>query len=72
MDYNLWDAVKYKCNADKPETIHTLKDSICEAIGEMHIIDNLLQNWTDRVGYGMIYRGSHFNTFFYEGPCINI
>ena len=35
------------------ETIDALKDNICEAIGEiqLHTIDNVLKNWTDRVGY---------------------
>ena len=48
----LWCAVKDKCYADKPETIDALKDNIRETIGEirLHIIDNVLKNWTDRVG----------------------
>ena len=34
----------YKCYADKPETIDTLKDNICEAIGEMCLkIGSILQ-----------------------------
>ena len=32
LDYYLWDAVKDKCYADKPETIDALKDNIREAI----------------------------------------
>lgn len=53
LDYYLWGAVKDKCYADKPETIDALKDNIREAIGEiqLHTIDNVLKNWTDRVGY---------------------
>ena len=53
LDYYLLSAVKVKCYADKPETIDTLKDNILEAIGEiqLHAIDNVLKNWTDRVGY---------------------
>ena len=56
LDYYLWGAVKDKCYSDKPETIYTLKDNICEAIGEiqLHPIDNVLKNWTDRVGYCMV------------------
>ena len=52
LDYNLWGAVKYKCYADKPETISALKDNIREAIGELqlHTIDSTLKNSTDRVG----------------------
>ena len=59
----MWGAVKDKCYANKPETIDALKDSICEAIFEiqLHTIDNVLKNWTDRVGYYMASRGSHLN-----------
>ena len=62
LDYYLWRAVKDKCYVDKPESIDTLKDNICEAIG-VHTSDNVLKNWTDRVGYCMAKRGSHLNTF---------
>ena len=55
LDYYLWDAVKDKCYVDKVETIDALNDNIREAIGEiqLHTIDNVLNNWTDRVGYYM-------------------
>ena len=51
LDY-LWGVVKDKCYADKPETIDALKDNIREVISEiqMYTIDNVLKNWTDRVG----------------------
>ena len=68
LDYYLWGAVKNKCYADKPEIIGALKDNIREVIGEiqLHIIYNVLKNWTDRVGYCMASRGSHLNeTIFY-------
>ena len=47
LDYYLWGAVKDKCYADKPETIDALKDNIREI--QLHTIDNVLKNWTDRV-----------------------
>ena len=52
LDYYLWVAIKDKCYAYKPETIDAFKDNIREAIGEiqLHTIDNVLKNWTDRVG----------------------
>ena len=52
LDYYLWGAVKEECYADMPETIDALKDNISEAIGEtqLHTIDNVLKNLTDRVG----------------------
>ena len=63
LDYYFGGAVKDMCYADRPETIDALKDNIREAIGEiqLHTIDNVLKNWTDRVGYCMASRGSHLN-----------
>ena len=63
LDYYLWGAVKDKYYADKPETIDALKDNIRETICEiqLHIIDNVLKNWIDRVGYCMASRGNHLN-----------
>ena len=63
LDYYLWDAVKDKCYADKPQTIDALKDNIREAICEiqLHTIDYRLKNWTDRVAYCMTSQGSHLN-----------
>ena len=59
LDYYLCGAVKDKCYSDKPETIDALKDNIHEAIGEiqLHAIDNMLKNWTDRAGYCVTSRG---------------
>ena len=68
LDYYLWGAIKDKCYADKPETIDALKDNIREAIVEiqLHTIDNVLKNWTNRVGYCMASRGSHFNEIIFH------
>ena len=57
LDYYLWGAIRYKCYADKLETIDALKDNIREAIGEiqLHTIDNVLKNWTDRVSNEIIF-----------------
>ena len=68
LDYYLWGEVKDKYYADKPETINALKDNIPEAIAEiqLHIIDNLLKNWTDRVGYCMTSRGSCLNEIIFH------
>ena len=53
LDCYLWRPVKDKFYADRPETIDALKDNIREVIGriQLHTIDNVLKNWTDRVGY---------------------
>ena len=68
LDYYLWGALNDKCYADKPETIDALKDNIREAIGEiqLHTIDNVLKNWTDRVGYCMASRASHLNEIIFH------
>ena len=46
LDYYLWGAVKYKCYADKPETIDALNYNIREAIDEIQLrtIDNVFKN----------------------------
>ena len=68
LGYYLQGAVKDKCYADKPETINALKNNIREAIGEiqLHTIDNVLKNWTDRVDYYMGRRGSHLNEIIFH------
>ena len=71
LDYivlHLWDAVKDKRYADKPEAIDALKDNILKAIGEiqLHAIDNVLKNWSDRVGYCMDSRSRHLNKIIFH------
>ena len=65
LDCYLRGAVKDKCYADKPKTIDALKVNIREAIGgiQLHTIDNLLKNWTERVGYCM---ASHLNKIIFH------
>ena len=60
--------VKDKCYTDKPGTVDALKDNIREAIGEiqLHSIDNVLKNWTDRVGYCMASPCSHLNEIIFH------
>ena len=64
----MWVAVKDKCYADKPETVDALMDNIRDAIGEIqqHTSDNVLKNWTDRVGYCMASRGNHLNEIIFH------
>ena len=68
LDYYLWGAVKDNCYADKSETNDTIKDNSREAIDEiqLHTIDNVLKNWTDRVGYCMASRDSHLNEIIFR------
>ena len=59
---------RYMCYADKPETIDAFKDNIRKVIGDIQLrtIDNVLKNWTDRVGYWMASRGSHLNEIIFH------
>ena len=68
LDQYLWCTVKDKCYADKPVTIDALGDNIHKAISEvqLHTIDNVLKNWTDRVGYCKANRGSHLNEIIFH------
>ena len=68
LGYNLWGAVKDKYYVDKPETIDAVKDNIREAIGEiqLHTIDNVFKNWTDRVGYCMVNQGRRLNEIIFH------
>ena len=70
LDYYLWDTVKDKCCGNKPETIHAFNDNIREAIDEiqLHTMD-VLKNWTNRVGYCMVSRGSHLNEIINRKDC---
>ena len=67
LDYYLMGAVKDKCYADNPETIDALEDNIREAICEiqLHTINNVVKNWTDRVGYCIASRGSHLKEIIF-------
>ena len=67
LDYYLWGAVKLQYYA-KPETIDALKDNIRQAIDEIqvHIIHNVLKNYTDRVGYCTASRGSQLNEIIFH------
>ena len=68
LDHCLWDAVKDKSYADKPEIIDALKRNIRAAIIEiqLHTIDNVFKNWTNRVVYCMASRGSHLNEIIFH------
>ena len=68
LDNYLWGVVKDKCYAGKPEIIDALKDNIREEIGEIQLytIDNVLKNWTDRVGYCMASPGKHMNEIIFH------
>ena len=61
LDYYLWSVVTDKCYVDMKEAINPLKFNIREAIGriQLHTIDNVLKNWTDRIG-------NHLNEIIFD------
>ena len=44
-----------------------LKNNIHEVIGkiQVQVIDNVLKNWTERIGYGMVSRGIEFKCNYF-------
>ena len=64
LNFYLWGADKDMCYVYKPETNDVLKDNIGEI--QLHTIDNVLKNWTDRVGYCVTSRGSHLNEIIFH------
>ena len=63
LDYLLCGAVKDKCCANHPKTIKAFKHEIEVVIHgiEAQTIENVLKNWTERMGYCKASRGSDFN-----------
>ena len=59
---------RYVLHQNKPEIIDGLKDNNREAIGEMRLqtIDNVLKNWTYRVGFCMASRGIYLNEIIFH------
>lgn len=68
LDYYLWRAVKDQCYINKPQTIEALKNKIRDTIAaiELHTVQNVIKNWTDRIGYWMASRGSHMNEIVFH------
>ena len=68
LDYYLCGAIRDKCYVDKPETIDVLKNDSREAFGEiqLHTIDHVVKNWSDRACYCMASRGSHLNEIIFH------
>lgn len=68
LDYFLWGAVKDKCYANHPETIDALKHEIEVAINEIRAetIEEMLENWVDRMAYCKASRGSHMNDIVFH------
>lgn len=68
LDYYLWGAVKDVCYANKPSTIDDLKHEIEVAIAAIRpeTIENVLKNWTDRIGYCQVSCGGHLTEIIFH------
>ena len=59
--YLLWGYIKSMVYADKPTTLEALKVNISRAINKIspEILEKVVKNWTDRMRFVTISRGSH-------------
>ena len=64
----MWGAVNDRCYADNSETFDALKDNIREDIGELqlHTMDNVLKNLTNRAGYCKARQGTYLNNIIFH------
>ncbi|GFU48387.1 putative transposable element [Trichonephila clavipes] len=60
LDYFLWGYVKSLVYADKPQTLHHLKDNIRRVIADIRpqMLEKVIENWTSRLDYIRVSRGS--------------
>ncbi|XP_018375528.1 PREDICTED: uncharacterized protein LOC108769183 [Trachymyrmex cornetzi] len=68
LDFFLWGAVKDRCYADNPETIPALKNNITTVLSEIgaEVVQNVINNWGDRMAYCKASRGSHMNEIVFH------
>ena len=68
VDYFPWGAVKDKCYANHSDMIEALKHEMKVAIHgiEAQIIENVLKNWVERMGYCKGSRVSHSNDVVFD------
>ncbi|GFV34742.1 hypothetical protein TNCV_1450461 [Trichonephila clavipes] len=61
LDYFLWGYVKSLVYADKPQTLDHLEDNIRRVIADIRpqMLEKVIENWTSRLDYIPVIRGSH-------------
>ncbi|GFV24290.1 transposable element Tc3 transposase [Trichonephila clavipes] len=61
LDYFLWGYVKLLVYANKPQTLGHLEDNIRRVIADIRpqMLEKVIKNWTSRLDYIRVSRGSH-------------
>ncbi|GFV02436.1 uncharacterized protein TNCV_1023641 [Trichonephila clavipes] len=68
LDYFLWGYVKSLVYADKPQTLDHLEDNIRRVIADIRpqMLEKVIENWTSRLDYMAIGRGSHMSEIIFK------
>ncbi|GFU61180.1 transposable element Tc3 transposase [Trichonephila clavipes] len=68
LDYFLWAYVKSLVYADTPQTLDHLEDNIRRVIADIRpqMLENVIENWTSRLDYIRVSRGSHMPEIIFK------
>ncbi|GFW71356.1 uncharacterized protein TNCV_537741 [Trichonephila clavipes] len=74
LDYFLWGYVKSSVFADKPQTLDHLEDNIRRVIADIRpqMLEKVIENWTSRLDYIRVSRGSHMPDIIFKMQCHKI
>ncbi|GFX18966.1 hypothetical protein TNCV_322711 [Trichonephila clavipes] len=68
LDYFLWGYVKSLVYADKPQTRDHLEDNIRRVMADIRpqMLEKVIENWTSRLDYIRVSRGSHMPEIIFK------
>ncbi|GFW43328.1 uncharacterized protein TNCV_2923761 [Trichonephila clavipes] len=68
LDYFMWDCVKSLVYADTPQTLDHLEDNIRRVIADIRpqMLEKVIENWTSRLYYIRVNRGSHMPEIIFK------
>ncbi|GFV72336.1 DUF5641 domain-containing protein [Trichonephila clavipes] len=68
LDYFLWGYVKSLVYADKPQTLDHLEDNTRRVIADIRpqMLEKVIENWTSRLDYIRVSRGSHMPEIIFK------
>ncbi|GFX65465.1 uncharacterized protein TNCV_4735131 [Trichonephila clavipes] len=68
LDYFLWGYVKSLVYADKPQKLDHLEDNIHRVIADRRpqMLEKVIENWTSRLDYIRVSRGSHMPEIIFK------
>ncbi|GFV88895.1 uncharacterized protein TNCV_1226921 [Trichonephila clavipes] len=74
LDYFLWGYVKSLVYADKPQTLDHLEDNIRRVIADIRpqMLEKVIENWTSRLDYIRVSRGSHMPEIIFKISYYNL